>query len=203
MPDAVSPPTRPHGLLLAAAVAAWFGLWYLTPGLHGNGVGSLVTDDAAVRVSLESIAALTIAVGLVGAHRRFNSTLFAVSPALWIYTVPVVAALALPLHYGMGLPIGIYMFWMTVSVFWQDYLTFGLLQSYLAQRLRPWAVLSVSAVVFWAGHALLLPDTFAPANPLPSVAILALGFALGGMRLWLGSLHVLLAAHLTFYYVFA
>ncbi len=45
------------------------------------------------------------------------------------------AAIALPFHYGLSLPVALYTFWMSVSVFWQEDLTFGLLQSYLGQRL--------------------------------------------------------------------
>lgn len=33
---------------------------------------------------------------------------------------------ALPFHYELILLVFLYMAWMTVSVFWQDYLTFGL-----------------------------------------------------------------------------
>lgn len=54
-----------------------------------------------------------------------------------------------------------------MSVFWQDSLTFGLLQSYLGERLSTWAVPLVSAVVFWGGHALFLPDWFAPIHIVP------------------------------------
>ncbi|MFV0453346.1 MAG: hypothetical protein ACK5LS_14100 [Propioniciclava sp.] len=60
-----------------------------------------------------------------------------------------------------------------------------------------------SAVIFWLGHALFIPDRFAPNNRLPSLAILGLGFALASLRVWLKSLHVILALHLSFYFVFA
>lgn len=112
-------------------------------------------------------------------------------------------AIVLPFHYELILPVFLYMVWMTVSVFWQDYLTFGLLQSYLGERYPAWGVIVASAVIFWLGHALFIPDRFAPTNVLPSVAILALGFILASLRAWLRSLHLLLAVHLSFYFVFA
>lgn len=102
----------------------------------------------------------------------------------------------------MKLPITLYMCWWIVSVFWQNYLTFGLLQRYLAERLPTWAVLGASAVIFWAGHALFLPDNFAPVRIMPSLAILALGLLMASLRIWLATLHLLLALHLTFYFVF-
>lgn len=95
------------------------------------------------------------------------------------------------------------MTWMAVSVFWQDYLTFGLLQSYLGERLPAWGVIVASAIVFWLGHALFIPDRFAPIHWLPSLAILVLGLALASLRVWLKSLHLILALHLSFYFLFA
>ncbi len=119
------------------------------------------------------------------------------------YAIPLIAGIALPFHYGLEYPVALYMFWMTVSVFWQDYLTFGLLQKYLAERIPTWAVLVASAVIFWAGHAVLLPDKFAPVHLLPSLAILALGFVLASLRVRLGTLHLILALHLAFYFTLA
>ncbi|MGC0274633.1 type II CAAX prenyl endopeptidase Rce1 family protein [Pseudactinotalea sp. Z1739] len=88
-------------------------------------------------------------------------------------------------------------------MFWQDYLTFGLLQSYLAERLPTWGTITMVAVMFWLGHALLLPDTFGPANPLAALAMLAMGALFALLRARLGTLHLLLALHLAFYFVFA
>ncbi|WP_155838591.1 hypothetical protein [Arthrobacter castelli] len=192
----------PWGVVIAAVIV-WFGLWCLTPGLLSNGVGSLFTDAPAVLVLIETIIALVIAVVLVRVHHQYNRELFSRSRTSWVYALPLVAAIALPFHYAMAFPVALYMFWMTVSVFWQDYLTFGLLQSYLTERLPRWAVLVGSAVIFWAGHALLLPDKFAPIHILPSLAILALGFALATLRIWLKTLHLILALHLAFYFVVA
>ncbi|MDH6207497.1 hypothetical protein M2115_000682 [Aurantimicrobium minutum] len=204
--EAVEPEDRsqplPWWALLLAAVA-WFALWYLTPGLLSDGVGHLFTDELAVSVLIETVLAAVLAVVLVLTHRRYNRVLFARSWSLWLYVLPAVLAIALPFHYELILPVFLYMVWMTVSVFWQDYLTFGLLQSYLGERLPVWGVIVASAVIFWIGHALFIPDRFAPTNWLPSLAILALGFALASLRVWLKSLHLILALHLSFYFAFA
>lgn len=192
----------PWWALLVVCIA-WFGLWYLTPGLLSNGVGHLFSDDLAASVLIETAIALVLAVALVLTHRRYNRVLFGRSWSIWLYALPVALAIALPFHYELILPVFLYMAWMTVSVFWQDYLTFGLLQSYLQERLPTWAVITASAVIFWLGHALFIPDRFAPTNWLPSLAILALGFALASLRVWLRSLHLILALHLSFYFLFA
>lgn len=185
------------------ACVVWLGLWWLTPGLLTDGVGSLFADDMATQVLIETVLALAVVVVIVLLHRRYNRVLFARSWSVWLYAVPVVLAITLPFHYELVLPVFLYMVWMTVSVFWQDYLTFGLLQSYLGERLPTWAAIVVSAVMFWLGHALLLPDSFAPVHWLPSLAILALGLVLASLRAWLKSLHLILALHLSFYFAFA
>lgn len=190
-----------HVLLLVCV--AWFGLWYLTPGLRSDGVGHLLTGDLATSVVIETVLALVLAVVLVLTHREYNRTVFARSRSIWLYILPVALAIALPFHYDLILPVFLYMTWMTVSVFWQDYLTFGLLQSYLGERLPAWGVIVASAIVFWLGHALFIPDRFAPSHWLPSLAILVLGFALASLRVWLKSLHLILALHLSFYFLFA
>lgn len=195
-------PGAPPWVVFAAAVL-WFGFWYLTPGLVSYGAGSILTEDPATSVLIETILTLVLAVILVSTHRRYNRVLFARSRSLWLYAVPLILTIALPFHYELVLPVALYLFWQAVSVFWQDYLTFGLLQSYLGEHLPRWGVLIVSAVMFWLGHVIFLPDHFAPTNVLPSMAILALGFVLASLRIWLGSLHLILALHLAFYFVFA
>lgn len=192
---------RPWWVVIVAVVV-WFGLWSLTPGLLANGVGHLLTDDLAASVLIETALAAVLAVVLVLTHGRYNRVLFARSWSVWLYVLPAALAITVPFRYELILPVFLYMAWMTVSVFWQDYLTFGLLQSYLGERLPAWGVIVASAVVFWLGHALFIPDRFAPANGLPSLAILALGFVLASLRVWLRSLHLILALHLSFYFVF-
>src|SRR5699024_393787 len=129
--------------------------------------------------------------------------LFARSWQLRLYAIPVVLALILPLHYSMPLPITVYLAWMTVSVFWQDYLTFGLLQNYIGAHLPTWATVAVVAGIFLLGHALLIPARFAPPHVLPALGILAMGVVFALLRTRLGSLHLLLALHLGWYVAFA
>lgn len=203
-PVAVETPPRACSWgVVIGAVLAWFGLWYLTPGLLSNGVGNLLTEEVSLSVLIETILALGIVVVVVLLHHRYNRELFARSWSLWMYALPLVLGVALPAHYNLPLPVALYMFWMTVSVFWQDYLTFGLLQKYLAERLPTWVVLVASAVIFWAGHALFMPEKFGPAQVLPSLAMLALGLVLATLRAWLKTLHLILALHLSFYFIFA
>lgn len=194
-------PTAPWWTL-GAAVLVWIILWYFTPGLHRNGVGALVTDESA-SILLESAAALVILAVVALLHPRRTRMLLASNRQLVLYAIPVLLALALPFHYEMPLPLAVYMPWMAVSVLWQDYLTFGLLQSYLRERFSGLAAVVLVAVVFYAGHAILIPHRFAPPHWLPALGILAMGVVFATIRARSGTLHVLLALHLGFYYLFA
>lgn len=185
------------------ACVVWLALWYLTPGLLSDGVGSWFSDDLDVAVLIECAVAVVVAALLLLTHRRYGRVLFARSRLTWFYALPVVLTVALPFHYELAAPVGVYLVWMTVSVFWQNYLTFGLLQSYVGERLPTWATIAVVAGMFWLGHALFLPDSFAPTNVLASSAMLALGTLFALLRARLGTLHLLLVLHLSFYFVFA
>ncbi|MFT4259500.1 hypothetical protein [Microbacterium sp.] len=199
------PSTRrfPSALTLMLAWAGWVAGWALTPGLLAGGVGGWFSDDYATVILIESLVAVVLAVPLVLLHKRFNRVLFAGDRLRWLYALPVVAGIALPFHYGLILPVALYMFWMAVSVFWQDYLTFGLLQSYVRERFSSWAAVPMVAVTFWLGHVLFLPERFGLAHLVPSIAILVLGVVMALLRTRPRSIHLILSLHLTFYYLFA
>lgn len=190
------------GWVLLLATITWIVLWYLTPGLHPHGLGRLATGPVAA-ILIETVAAFVIVVAIFLRHGRYNRLLFARSKQVGIYLLPAVLALALPFHYALPLPLLVYMVWMTVSVFWQDYLTFGLLQSYLGERLPSWATTPIVATAFYLGHAFLLPDRFAPPHWLPALGILGMGLACALVRARLRTLHAVLALHLAFYFVLA
>lgn len=188
---------------LPVACLIWLGLWYFTPGLLANGPGAWFSDEWNVATLIECGIAVVLSLLLLRLHRRYNRVLFSKSRLMWLYALPVTAALVLPFHYTLEGPLLIYMIWMPISVFWQNYLTFGLLQSYLRERLRPWATILSVAVMFWLGHVIFIAHRFGLENLLLSLGILALGLVLAWFRHSLKTLHLNLALHLTFYFVFA
>lgn len=192
----------PPWWLPVLAIGVWMGLWYLTPGLHAQGLGALVPGESA-GILLETAVALVVVAGIALLQRRRTAALFARDRLVWAYALPVVLAIALPFHYTLPLPVAVYMLWMTVSVFWQDYLTFGLLQSHLRDRLPTAVTIPLVAVVFYLGHAVLLPESFAPPHVLPALGILAMGAVCAALRARARTLHLLLALHLGFYLLFA
>lgn len=188
---------------MMVAGLAWLLLWHLTPGLRANGIGSQFTDDPSIEVLIECGVVLVVLAVLGATHRRYTRGLFARSRLMWLYALPAVLVLVLPLHYSQMLPVGVYIVMMTVSVFWQNYLTFGLLQSYLQDYLPAWVSIVVVTAMFWLGHVVVLPDQFGPDNPLASIAIAAMGAVFALLRARVGTLHLLLALHLSFYFVVA
>ncbi|EJN93667.1 hypothetical protein D822_01784 [Streptococcus ratti FA-1 = DSM 20564] len=54
---------------------------------------------------------------------------------LWLCAILILAAVSPPWHYHWkDFPVSYYLLFTTVSVFWQEYLTFGLLQQYLQKK---------------------------------------------------------------------
>ena len=53
---------------------------------------------------------------------------------------------------------------MTASVFWQQYLTFGLLQPYLTKLIGAKRGSVLTVAMFYLGHAIILPDQFLPTS---------------------------------------
>ena len=141
------------------------------------------------------------------AHDRFNRTLFKKQQTIWLYLLPVAALFLIPLRAGgleadiFGNPAWLYAAMMTANVAVQQYLTFGLLQSYFKKAFRPWAAVVVTAVVFYLGHAFLLPASFGPSQIASALFILVLGVIFASLRQKTGTLHANLALHLAFYFI--
>ncbi|WP_344225881.1 hypothetical protein [Microbacterium binotii] len=62
-------------------------------------------------------------------------------------------------------------------------------------------ILFAVGALFMCVHLVYLPDRFV--SPLPALAMLVLGIVLALLRSWTGTLHVVLALHLSFSYLFA
>lgn len=194
---------RTGGIVLTTAVI-WLALFALTPGLRAAGLGSLVSDDGSVQVLLESIVALLVLAVLMALQVPAVRAMFAGSRLVMLYAVPLVLMSLMPLHYGLPLPPEVYAAWITVSVIWQIVLTFGLLQHRLGEHLGPRATILLTAVLFWLGHVVYLPGSFAPTTVsgiLAGASIVAMGLLFAWIRHRTGTVHLLLVLHLSFYMV--
>lgn len=185
------------------ACLVWLLAWQVTPGLRSagpfSGVFELREQQLAAETALAALCSVVAVLALPGHRARVLGP----SRLRRWYVVPLVLALVLPLHYQGTLPVGLYIVWMAVSVFWQDFTTFGVLQSVLSDRLRgTWAVV-ITATMFAIGHAALVRAKFAPPHWLPLLGILVLGVVFAAIRQRTGSIHLLLLLHLSVYFAFA
>lgn len=192
---------------LIIAVLAWFCLWSLVPALMSWSIGSWLSSDDTVSMLVDiAIAALVLMV-LFLTHQKFNKQLFKAQKTRWLYVLPEIALLAIPLRVGgidgdiFGNPAWLYVLMMTASVAMQQYLTFGLLQSYLGEKLSTPLTIMLTTLVFYLGHALFLADKFALMYPLNALFIVVLGVLFASIREKTGTLHANLALHLAFYFV--
>ena len=189
------------------AVVIWFALWLLVPGLTENSIGARLSDNAQTGLLIDIFLAGITLVILFLTHRRFSQTLFKKQPIIWLYLLPFAAIMLIPLRVDgidgeiFGNPAWLYVSMMIANVVTQQYLTFGLLQSHLNTVLSPWVSVIATTVIFYLGHALLLPDRFAPTLVVNALFILTLGLIFASLRQKTGTLHANIALHLAFYMV--
>lgn len=188
-------------LTVGVALIAWFVLFGATVwiGLSFWLFESLLDDEPAALVA-GALLDLALLVPLALTHREWTRDLFAVrsrTPTI-LGAALVVAGALVPLHYHLSPPVGVYLFIMPVSVLWQNYITFGLLQGYLRQHVsRLWTVI-VLVVVFTAGHVIWIGGFYErPAFVLTPVMALLFAY----LRERTETLHWLLFIHLMFYFV--
>lgn len=189
------------------AVIAWLGLWQLVPGLVENSIGARLSDNAEVGLLIDIALAVIVLAILFLTHRRFNQTLFKKQSTIWLYLLPLAALILIPLRVDgfdgdiFGSPAWLYVLMMIANVATQQYLTFGLLQSYLRSVFTPLVSVAVTTIIFYLGHALLLPDRFGPTMIANALFIIVLGLIFASLRQKTGTLHANLALHLAFYLI--
>ncbi|MGT2923987.1 hypothetical protein ACVR0O_02140 [Streptococcus caviae] len=114
----------------------WLVLFGLTVNLGlSHDLLSLYMDEKGVIVGGVLLNSVGLAV-LAFSHRQWTKSLIAVRQrkTYLLYLILLLAAGSVLLHYHWtGLPAVYYLLFTTVSVVWQDYLTFGFLQNYLRQ----------------------------------------------------------------------
>lgn len=179
-----------------AGVAAWGLVWVCTQGIFlaelplklpgGVNVVTLVATAWVLVVTIVCLVALP-------AYRRESLPR---SKWLWLYVLPAVLLAFLPQHYVFAPDVWVFMIMIIVTVFWQDYLTFGVLQPFLSRRMSPtWAVV-VTTIVFFAGHVVFSPGDIADPQML-LIASAGLVFALS--RRFTGAVYLANVIHLSFY----
>lgn len=188
-------------LTVSAALVVWLILFGLTVwiGLSLWLFDSLLGDESAALIA-GALFNVVLLVPLALTHREWTRDLLAIRSRTPIIlgAVLVVAGALVPLHYHLPNPVGVYLFITPVSVLWQNYITFGLLQGYLRQHVSPlWTAVTL-AVAFTAGHLIWISGFYErPVFVLTPLMALLFGY----LREKTGTLHWLLFIHLMFYFV--
>lgn len=187
-----------------AACVLWFALWLFVPGMHWTPLNLWFDDPVTLTLLETAVTVIVIAITLYVTRRRARQILGIdqIHPAWWL--LPLVLAIAVPLAYHLELPPYVYVVWMAVSVFWQQYLTYGLLQPYLVQRLgvMPGSILTI--VMFYLGHAIVLPQQFLPISlngALMTAFIFIIGINFAWLRQIKGHIASNLIVHWAFYFI--
>jgi len=85
-----------------------------------------------------------------------------------------------------------------ITVFWQDYLTFGVLQSFLAKQSNRNIAATITGVVFLLGHAVFfLNDLSNPQFVLIGIA----GFVFAFSRRYAGNIYIANIIHTLVYLI--
>ncbi|HHF7010021.1 CPBP family glutamic-type intramembrane protease [Streptococcus mutans] len=120
----------------------------------------------------------------------------------WLYVILILAAISLPWHYHWtDLPVTYYLLFTTVSVIWQDYLTFGLFQRYLQQELSfKWQIVFLSFL--FISRYFLYISHFGN-SPLMAILTFFMALLFTYLKEKAQTLYWLLFLHLMFYFVTA
>jgi hypothetical protein len=183
-------------------IAVWFILWTSTQGFFINTAWlNVFSSDPATAVLLASLYCLVIMLIVGVIFRKHLSAIFPRQRFIWLYILIVPAiAYMLVVHPTVGvLSTPVYLFMIMITVFWQDVLTFGALQSRL-ERINPKYAWLIVAVVFWLGH-IVFDLSGVVADPSGTLLVLVAAFSFAWLRKVTGSFYLPNVLHLLFYMI--
>lgn len=100
-----------------------------------------------------------------------------------------------------GYPAWLHTAMITTDVALQQFLPFGLLQSYCEKVIPPALTIAIITTVFYLGHGIFISAKFAPNKPLVALFIVIVGLTFAMIRQRIHTLHANLAPHLLSYFI--
>lgn len=179
--------SRVSTLLCAiVCIIAWWFIWILTQALFITDV-PLLSDflgrSQNIAVNFAIYTAWICATGLIATFlwsRWSNGDFSFLKAPRWRWVVIgyvpifIAAIIIIVTRSPFGIPGWLWAPSLLVTTFYQDFLTFGLLQTALEKRLRPLTAALLTAFVFFTGHFWLVGN--APSFLDPQVYLFAVGF---------------------------
>lgn len=178
---------------------AWLGIWSATQGFYMvSYLQELIPGSTDLKISLITAYILGVLLVTLLTLRQETKRFLRPSRWLWLYLLPFACIAALLFSYQGPLHIGVFVAMITISVFWQDMLTFGLLQNYIQKAVPKWAIIFIVGSLFGLGHILaFIPDMtqlFSPTFYL----LFAVGYLFAWLREKTRTVYVINVLHVTF-----
>ena len=183
---------------ILAGVSLWFIVWVFTQGIFMSEILLNSPLDINISYLLATVWVLVVLILCVALLPVFRKDSLPKSKLLWLYFIPFTLLLYLPWHYALTLNIWVYIPMIVITVFWQDYLTFGVLQSFLAKQSNRNIAATITGVVFLLGHAVFfLNDLSNPQFVLIGIA----GFVFAFSRRYAGNIYIANIIHTLVYLI--
>jgi hypothetical protein len=116
-----------------------------------------------------------------------------------LYIILVLGLASIPWHYHMELPVWQYMLFVSVSVVWQNVITFGIFQDALKERVgKKWIYLLIPPI-FLLGHIAFIINFLTKTAPLVVAFVPVMSLLFAYLREKTGHLHWQIFLHLMFY----
>lgn len=191
---------------LPLVLGIWACGWWLAPTVGVTSLGTwLLPHDTAGGIVVGAVACGLLLAVLLITQRPLNQEFLRQHWSMYLLIPAVLLLSIVPLRVG-GLfatideiPAWAYVLMTTVHVFMQQYLTFGLLQSWLQRWFPPFLAVVGTGTLFYVIHAILMPYKFAPVHWTAALAILAMGVTCAALRYKMSTIYFTLALHLFFY----
>ena len=183
---------------ILAGISLWFIVWVFTQGIFMSEILLNSPLDINISYLLATVWVLVVLILCVALLPVFRKDSLPKSKLLWLYFIPFALLLYLPWHYALTLNIWVYIPMIVITVFWQDYLTFGVLQSFLAKQSNRNIAATITGVVFLLGHAVFfLNDLSNPQFVLIGIA----GFVFAFSRRYAGNIYIANIIHTLVYLI--
>lgn len=181
---------------LATASILWLAVWSSTQGIFMSDILLKLPGELNLKYVIVTLWVAVLAIASLIILPSYRKKTLPKSYLLWLYIIPAILLLILPQHYTLTLYYPVFVFMIIVTVFWQDYVTFGLLQTYLATRVSPNVAAMMTTALFLLGHVIFFLHDLAD----PQFVLIALaGGAFASSRRYTGTIYVANVLHLCFY----
>ena len=183
---------------LATASMVWLAVWSGTQGIFMSDILLKLPGELNLKYAIATLWVAVIAIASLIILPSYRKKVLTKSYLLLLYVIPAILLAMLPQHYSLTLYCPIFVFMIIITVFWQDYVTFGLLQTYLAKRASPSVAAMITTALFLLGHIIFFLNDLAD----PQFALIALaGVAFAFSRRYTGTIYIANILHLCFYLI--